>query len=1083
MEFNEFQTPITKELLETIPNEVQEQLLDFVHNVPFIRNLVSIKRERAKDRPRDEQGRIIVDLANPHILEDMDYFRPTAIHFQEHGCFTLLKPNSNPNSGFMKWIKEEKRRCWEGYVRESDGEWVPGYFYFFLNYSPIMLSKIIEGTNRADRVRDFPEVWEGIYWRFHYIEQASKGGLYNKFLGGQHGAELASRGKGKSFSLASILSHDFILGVNERAHKEVLSLVTAYQKEYLTKDGVINKFISMIDFCAEHTQFPRRRLKESLQEMTWIMGYKDAELGINKGTLNSIIGVSSKDDESKLRGKRAAHILVEEFGCHIKGTKVLMYDGTFKNVEDVRIGDILMGDDNTPRIVEKLYNGVDELYKITLSNGDYQIVNSHHPVYFKKYNWNKKEYTEHTLTAPELLKIKHLDKGYYIPKASIKFPHKPVPINPYFLGLWLGDGDSTRLDVANEDEEVLNWLSDNYDGYIRDLKQSDTCKVFHISKKTHVYNRLFSDLNLFNNKHIPIDYKINSSEIQLQVIAGLIDSDGTYNKKKNFFEITQIYHRKHILDDIKFMCESNGLKCSLTTRVSTGKKPGVLHYRLRISGNVSIIPTKIPRKKGINNTSYRTKNNWSDYTFKVEPYGTGEYYGFTIDKNHLFVLGDLTITHNSFPKLTDIYNVIIPSVQEGDIAFGMIYMLGTAGDDDSDFMGAQEIMYQPIGYNMYALPNNYDKEGHGKPNFVFFFPGYINRKGCYNKDGVSDVIKALIEILMNRYRVKYNSTDPMTIVKTIAEIPIVPQEAIQRTKNNIFPVTDINNRISEIDANPNFYDDIYVGTLVFGKSGEVEFKVTDSKPIRDFPTKDNKCDGALEIYEMPVKVHGKIPTGRYIASLDNYENDTSNTMSLGSMFVLDLWTDRIVAEYTGRPQFVDDLNELARKLCIFYNAQMLYESNKKSTFAYFSKMNSLHWLADTPEYLKNKQIVKTVGYGNTSKGVNATTPVKDYGYTLIRDWLLKPVTTIQHSEEGDIEITLPNLYFIKNRALLKEFVSFNPEINVDRIMSMVQLMLYREEKMILYQGEPSKGKEAPSGYLGKDSFFEKNYKKKAKGSI
>ena len=106
------------------------------------------------------------------------------------------------------------------------------------------------------------------------------------------------------------------------------------------------------------------------------------------------------------------------------------------------------------------------------------MVNSQHPVYFKKYNWNNGTYTEHTLTAPELLNIKNLDRGYYIPKAIIHFPYTPVSINPYFLGLWLGNGDSTRLDIANEDSEVLDWLSDSYEGTIRDLNQSETCNSY-----------------------------------------------------------------------------------------------------------------------------------------------------------------------------------------------------------------------------------------------------------------------------------------------------------------------------------------------------------------------------------------------------------------------------------------------------------------------------------------------------------------------------------------------------------------------------------------------------------------------------
>lgn len=748
MKFNKYQTPLTDELLESLPEEVRNQLLDIINNVEFVRRLVSPDRQYAKDRPRDDKGRIIVDLANPHIVENIDYFRPTAIHYQKYGCFTNLRPNANPNSEFGKWIREEKRRCWEGYVRESDGEWVTGYMYWFLNYSPIMLSKIIKGTKRANRVEDFPEFWEGIYWRFHYMEQAANGGLYNNFEGGQHCAELASRGKGKSFSLASILSHDFILGVNEIAHHRVMSVVTAYQKEYLTKDGVLNKFSSMANFCAEHTQFPRKRLKSSMQEMTWIMGYKDVELDVERGTLNNILGVSSKDDESKLRGKRAAHILIEEFG--------------------------------------------------------------------------------------------------------------------------------------------------------------------------------------------------------------------------------------------------------------------------------------------------------------------------------------------TFPRLTDMYNVLTPSVEEGDIVFGQIYMLGTAGDNESDFAGAQEIMYNPKGYRMYALPNVFDKNNQGRPNFVFFFPGYVNRKGCYNEDGVSDVIKALIEILMNRYTKKYNSSDPNTIIKVIAEVPITPAEAIVKTGVNMFPVTDLTERLQQLDSNPREFDDVYTGELVVNKSGQIEFKPTSAQPIREFPHKDNKIEGGLEMFQLPEidRATGRPFNGRYILGCDPYDDDASNTMSLGSVFVLDLWTDKIVAEYTGRPLFADDFYEVCRRLCLYYNGRMNYENNKKGLFSYFSKNNCTYLLTDQLEFLRDKQMIKEIGYGNKAKGTNATLAINSYGRNLLRAWLLRPTVVIQEVDGEPAEVTIPALFTLRSRALIKELINYNSEGNFDRISSMGMLMLLREDKMITYQGNISREKQekASKNYLGNDPFFNRNYR-------
>lgn len=752
---NKYQTELTEELVNSLPQEVQDQLFDIVNNVEFVKRLISPTREYAKDRPRDDRGRIIVDLANPHILEDMDYFRPSAIHYEKYGTFTNLRPNANPNSEYGKWVREERRRIWDGYVRESDGEWVTGYMYWFLNYSPMMLSKIREykdkngkkrKSKRADRVEALPECWEGIYWRFHCLDQASNGGLYNNFEGGQHMAELASRGKGKSYSLASILNHIFVVGENEEAHEKVKGIVTAYQKEYLTKDGVLNKFVDMANFCATNTQFPRKRLKNSLQEMTWIMGYKDVELDIERGTQNTVLGVSSKDDESKLRGKRAAKILIEEFG--------------------------------------------------------------------------------------------------------------------------------------------------------------------------------------------------------------------------------------------------------------------------------------------------------------------------------------------TFPRLVDLYNVLLPSVQEGNIVFGQIYMLGTAGDNESDFAGAQEIMYNPKGYNMYALPNVFDKYNQGKPYFVFFFPGYVNRKGCYNGNGVSDVIKALIEILMNRYRVKYNSTDPNTIIKTIAEVPITPAEAIVKTGINMFPVADLTERIGQLDANPTEYDDVYVGDLVFNKDGQVEYKPTSATPIRDFPHKDNKIEGAIEIYQMPEidKNTGKPYNDRYILGADPYDDDESNTMSLGSIFVLDLWTDRIVAEYTGRPPFADDYYEICRKLCLFYNGRLNYEYNKKGLFSHFSTRNSLYLLTDVLDFLKEKQMMKD-GYGNKSKGTNASPAINAYARSRLRSWLLAPVPIMQTIDGEEKEVMVPRLFTVRNRALLKELINYNSEGNFDRISAMGMLMLLREDRMIRYQGDVSKEKQerANDSYDGNDPFFKRNY--------
>ena len=734
---NKYQTPISELGLDKQPQEVQDQFWDFFNNVPFIRSMVSPNKPRARDLPRDSEGKIIVDITQPHILEDIDYFRPSAIHYQKYGRFTDLRPNANPNSEFGKWIREERRRCLYGYIRPYDGEWITGDHYFFLNYCPIsLLKKSSNGGRKAMRVIDFPFSWEGNYYRFHYLNQAREHGLM--------AAELARRGCGKSFCAAAMLAKRFILGESFEVNKRVVSYITATDKAKLTGgDQTLDKFQFYIDFIAENMQWPSRRLYNSLADMNWQMGYKDLNTGTNKGTLNSVVGKSSQNDASKLRGTRGVLYLFEEAG-------------TFDNL----------------------------------------------------------------------------------------------------LTLW-----------------------------------------------------------------------------------------------------------------------SN----------------------------------------------------------------------------------------------------LLPSVSDGESVFGLMYLFGTSGDQQSDFAAMQEIMYNPVGYKTYGLKNVYDKEGQGRPTFTYFFPAYINRSDCYDEQGNSDVTKALLEILVNRYNVKYNSTDINTITKCIAEIPITPQEAILRTRGNIFPVADLTQRLAEIDNDPHTFDDVYVGDLTQEKDGTVSFKLTGDQPIRDFPLKDNKVSGALEIFKMPEKdAQGKVFPQRYIIGHDPVDNDEADTMSLSSTFVLDLWTDTIVAEYTGRHQFADDNFEMLRKLCIFYNAKALFEGNIKGCFSYFSRMNCLYMLADTPEYLKDKDIIKNIGIGNNSKGVKATKPVNDYANRLIRDWLLKPVT-IQSGEDGE-ETTVFNLTRIRNRALIKELMLYNPDINVDRVRALGLLMLYREQFMVTYNGDPSSSKNVvESDYLGNDDYFTRNY--------
>ena len=154
-----------------------------------------------------------------------------------------------------------------------------------------------------------------------------------------------------------------------------------------------------------------------------------------------------------------------------------------------------------------------------------------------------------------------------------------------------------------------------------------------------------------------------------------------------------------------------------------------------------------------------------------------------------------------------------------------------------------------------------------------------------------------------------------------------------------------------------------------------------------------------------------------------------------------------------------------------------HNCNKKGTFAYFQKMQCTHLLADTPEYLRDKQMIKYSSFGSNAKGVNATAAINNYANGLIRDWLLKPVVTVVVEDGEEKEVVVPNLYFLRGRALLEELIAFDPVRNFDRIRALGMLMLYREEKVILYGSRlnADDAERTDKSYLGNDDYFSRNY--------
>jgi superfamily II DNA or RNA helicase len=348
--------------------------------------------------------------------------------------------------------------------------------------------------------------------------------------------------------------------------------------------------------------------------------------------------------------------------CFAKDTEILMYDGSIKKVQDIKVNDYLMGWDNEKRKVVSLATGTEQMYEIRQNKKDSYIVNESHILslkctnisntrikYIKDINGNK--YTNGdicNITVKDYIKcspsFKHVMKGFS--SDLIEFQPKNVEIDPYFIGLWLGDGTSRSLSITTPDDEIVKYIYEYAKENKLDIRtenlKNNKANIYHFTNKyKHGNIRKYFRENLFNNKHIPDEYKINSKNIRLELLAGLLDSDGYLNTIDNStFEFVTMH--EHISNDVAFICRSLGLSCRQTLKYN--KEYNKNYFYCSIFGDTAIIPTKIKRKQAKNN---RNKNN-RVYKIEVIKKEIDNYYGFEISGNdRMFLLSDFTVVHNT----------------------------------------------------------------------------------------------------------------------------------------------------------------------------------------------------------------------------------------------------------------------------------------------------------------------------------------------------------------------------------------------------------------------------------------------------
>ena len=1077
IETNKYQTPVTQELLDSLPQEVAERLVEALTNIPFIKNLISPNRPYYKDLPRDSKGRAIVDITNPPIMTNADYFRQRALFYLKNGCYTFLKPNSNPNSEYRKFWDEEIRRCYEGVIRPEDGAWISGYNYWFLNYQPMMVNKKVGKSNKAIRVEEFPFFNEGNVWRYYY--------LYNAREQGHHAIELAKRG-----------AHPY------------------FQKVY-TPDGIKDwgdikigdRLYGTYGNITTVTDIPFNDIADTyritLRDGRIVYASDDHIWNVIRANTGKILHLNTKYIYEHYISKRKKSWRIPSGKAYIyfiPNHKGVEYNETEVPIDAYTLG-VLIGDGCFRTWGYK--NQVIFTSAIQDINTYKRII----PYSIDKIGSDEYTYAIRTniqyLHDCNLWGCKSEDK--FIPNLY-KYNSRKVRLN-ILRGLLDTDGwihgntpmfDTVSKRLAEDVMEVARSLGYNCNiikqkaGYKKDGVYRQCLDIYQVS----IYGG--GELFNLNRKKNKIDNTKVASRATKTCITNIeyigkypckcvtVDSEDnsyligdfvqTHNCAKSF-SLSSIMGHNLILGE---SAQSNRRNITVLTAYQkeylSDSKDGTLS-KFKPAINFCFANTPFPHLMLKNSPNEMAWQMGYKDEYGIERGSLNQALAVSAKDDPEKLRGKrgtiLFEEMGSFKGLISLYDITRKSVEDGDLVFAFMYLVGTAAEDESDFSSAKTLLYNTDKYNIMTLPNVYDKPGQGKPTFGFFFPAYINRAGCYNEDGVSDVVKALIQILTARYVAKFSS-EPKTILRIIAEDPITPAEAIIKVKDAYFPVNALNERLQQLDTDPHAYDDVYVGQLILNNKGVVEFKPTNDVPIRKYGV-ENDTPGAIEIYAMPEKGRdGRVPNTRYIMGHDPVDNDVAVSSSLTSTFVFDLWTDKIVAEYTGRHNMATDNYEIVRLLCLFYNAKCLYESNKKGIYSYFSSMNCTHLLADTPEYLRDKQLIKYSNIGSNQKGVNASAGINNFANKLIHDWLIKPINMITKDENGnEVETTIQNLYTLRNRALIEELIAFNPDINVDRVRALGMVMLYREEKIILYQGNPSSSRDkVPKDYLGNDQFFQ-----------
>ena len=1019
-------------------------------------------------------------------IVNSDKFRQAALFFEKNGCYTFAPEGT---TDYFNYWKQEQQRCLNGYTA-PDGDQITGYHYFYLNYSPIM--KLVEteytdrnGTKRTRRERlfRFPDFCDYDWFYYNAIEQAEDEG--------KHMVVLKARARGYSFKGASMLCRNYFLIPKSK------NFAVASEQKFLTGDGLLTKAWQIMDFLDKHSGWAKRRLRATSLERTSGFKVKDEITGkeVEDGYLSSVTGITLKNDPERIRGTRGRLFLWEEsgkfpdikqawqiarpsvetddgvafglmiaFGCVCKGTRVWTASGNCVNIEDLHKEDGILGWDTYQATRQHISHfnppAQKPCVRITTNTGRILECSTDHPVLWstagmtkrvpfkRKENQYMKSWKWH-----EASKCKIGEQVGIID--SIPFFGTKTMWEPRLVGWLIGDGsygfDKTPR-LSNCDYEINEYIETHFDTSLdRPTRLTKDGKTYKETRIKGICPKL-RELGIYgqvkDKKRLPINIHEYDQESLAELIGGLFDTDGYIaidNTGRPRITLTQ--NNEAILRQVEEVLLHFGVHCSIKfikTKERTHIvrdcviKDGPGHWRLTIADITSMANFA----RGISCTV-----EYKQSALDLIHLYTQEH----IAKHHKYVSGVHAekIVNIEDIGVRDIYNLTAEE-QNNYICNGIITH-NTGGSEGANFEGLSDMFYHPEGFNCLDFDNIWD-EGMADKKCGFFVPAWSNLQSdehpeCMDSDGNTNRSASVQVILEQRRIVRDSQPDETVTDRYIAEHPNTPQEAILEVGKNIFPKKQLQIQLNKLRTNTKLANMKHVVDLVWEGDGTVKAIEKKGGDITHYPLKKGEQPtGSVVIYEYPVK---DPPYGLYIAGQDPYDQDGSLTNSLGSTFIYkrfqpgEAWSDVIVAEYSGRPDTAEEYYENVRKLLTMYNAKLLFENERKGIYPYFTNKHCDYMLADQPdkvisEIFKDSKVQR-------KKGCHMTKQIRSYAEGLIKEWLL------EEYEPGH-----PNLERIYSEPLIEELLLDDGVRNVDRVIALCMVMLYREE---LYQVKIAAAKE------------------------